>query len=387
MLDRNQFQQKVLNLYLNADFIPFSYNLFISGQHSYLGNLFNAGLHPKAAVFDFDGVFEFPDTLPLYRLFIEKLFKENNSLSLRSKDIELCINQMEETGDIPTGEQKLVKIYIECGVTKNQCENAKKETVKEFRFARNSGKFIDKIKFELGYLPAIISGSPQMVLEPLGEILGIYKNNIYGSVFRFDGERLVGIFLRLNSRKVDAQDILLQKFVNNMYGCRFFYSDDFVADASVAKLGLNPSIFVSKLGREELPFDVAVCCPEARENMLNLIPRMYAFEAGYVTTNSRNLEEERGVSELAIRVQELAKEAVELKNADFYTRKKSFINNSIKLYTANKRFMVKGEYMKEKILNLMASKDEEENKELIAKISQFFRNYVAESHAERGWLD
>jgi len=387
MLDSDKFRQRVLNLYLNADFVPFSYNLFISGQHSYLGWLYNAGLYPKAAVFDFDGVFEFPGTLPSYRLFIENLFKENKKLEFRAKDVDSCIKIIDKTGDIPSGEQKLSQVYIESDLTRTQCENAKLETIKEFRPARNARKFISKIIQELGYLPAIISGSPQMVLEPLGEMIGIDKSNIYASIFRFDGERFVGMFLRLNARKVDAQDIFLQKFVNSMYGCRFFFSDDYVSDAPVAKLGLNPSIFVGKFGRNEIPFDVAVCCPDVGENMLNLIPKMYGFEFGHVVLNSRTKEEEKKISELASDVQEMVREAFVLKNSDFYVQKKSFIKKAVDLYMADEKFIDKKHYIKEKILRLMVSKNDEEGKELMVDIAQFFRKYVAESHAEKRWLE
>jgi len=387
MLNSDQFRQKVLNLYLNADFIPFSYNLFISGQHSYLGYLFNAGLYPKAAVFDFDGVFEFPDTLPLYRLFILKLFKENRKLESRAKDIESAIQLIETTGDIQTGEKKLEKIYIESNLTKEQCESARDESVKEFKFTRNSGKFISRVKYELGYLPGIISGSPQMVLEPLGEIIGIDKGNIYGTEFVFDENgRFIRIFLRLNHRKVDAQDIFLQKFVNNMYGCRFFFADE-ISDIPAAKLGLNPSIFIGKFKREEIPLDVAVCCPDARENMLSLITSMYRFEFGYIVANSRTKDEEQKITELALDVQEIVRDVAALKNADFYIRKKSFIRKAVNLYNVNEKSIAKKYYIKEKILRLMISKSEDKAKEMMINIASFFKKYVAESYANREWLE
>jgi hypothetical protein len=389
MLDSNQFRQRVLNLYLNADFIPFSYNLFISGQHSYLGYLYNSGLYPKAAIFDFDGVFEFPDTLPLYKLFILKLFEENRKLELRARDIESCIQIMQKTGDIPTGEQKLARIYIESGLTGGQCENAKLETIKEFRFVRNAKKFISRIKYELGYVPGIISGSPQMVLEPMGEIMGMDKSNVYGSEFRFDekDEKLVGISLRLNFRKLDAQNVFLQKFVNNMYGCRFFFTDDYAADAPLMKLGLNPAILIGKFKEENVSFDMVACCPEARENMLNLIPRMYRFEFGYVVVNSRTKEEEQKISDLALEVREIAREAFTLKSTDFFVGKGSFVKKAIDLYTASEKFIAKRHYIKERILRLMIIRNEDESKELMSNIAKFFRKYVAESHAQIGWLN
>lgn len=389
MLDVNyELRKRVRNLHLNADFIPFSYSLFISGKHSYLGYIPNLGLYPRAAVFDFDGVFEYPETIPGYKLFIIKACEENRKLELRINDIDSSIDEMVMTGNIIVGEARLSQIYRESELTEEQCKNAVIETVKEFKFAKNSGKLISRIKYNFGCLPAIISGSPQMVLEPLGRIIGFDPENIYGTPFVFDKfGRFVGMFLRLRVRKVDAQDIFLQKFVNNMYGCRYFFSDDFVSDAPIAKFGLNPSIFASKTDGKQLPFDVAVCCPEARDNMLNLILRMNRFDFGYVVSESRTLEEENKISNLALDVQDMAKEISSLKGIDFRSRKKSFIKSSVELFKMGERFIDKKHYIKERILRLSFSYDENESKELAADIATFFRDYVAESHAHRGWLD
>ena len=387
MLDYDIFRQKVLNLYLNADFIPFSHLMFIYGKHSYLGYMPNLGLYPKAAVFDFDGVFELPGTLYSYRLFIKNLFRENWKLRLREADIDSCINSMESTGDIGKGEMGLAKIYFESELTKGQCERARDQTVKDFRFVRNGRRCVNRIKFQLGYVPAIISGSPQLVLEPLAKMVEIDVSNVYASEFKFDGlERFTGMYLRLNSRKVLAQDIYLQKFVNSMYGCRFFFTDE-ISDVSAAKLGLNPAVFLGEFKREMVPMDVFACCLEARENMLNLIPLMYKFELGYILANTRTKEEEERISELAIGVREIAREAFALKSTDFYICKKSFISRAVDLYTANERYIDKKYYIKQQILRLMFSTNEENDKELMAEIAQFFRNYVAESHAAREWLE
>jgi len=183
-----EYKKRVLNLYLNS-YYPLPKNrIFISGEHSYLGYILNRGLIRRVTIFDFDGVFEFPGSTHLYRLFAEELCNENSSLKLRWGDLDECFSFIQETGDIPTGEKKIEGIFKDCHLTKKQSEDATKETIKKFEFARNAKLLVPALEKETGHESFIISGSYGIVLSPIGEILGIDMNNIYASELNFDDE-------------------------------------------------------------------------------------------------------------------------------------------------------------------------------------------------------
>ncbi|MEM5882866.1 MAG: HAD family hydrolase [Candidatus Aenigmatarchaeota archaeon] len=373
-----EFQKYILNLYLNANFTPLSENIFIIENHPYMGYKTGLQAYPKACIFDFDGVFEFPGSSPLYKLFIEKLMDENRKLESRKDEIDESIKLI-LAGDLPSGEKKMAKIYRESEVKKEECEIAAIEAVKEFKFAKNARKLIQEIK-KMGYCIAIISGSMQIALEGVGEILGIDKENIFGSVLEYDENgKVKDILLRLNFRKLEAQDFYLKKFINNSYGCRFFFTDDYVSDAPTAKFGLNPAIILNKARREELQFDVAACCPEAREDMLKLIPLIYKFEQGYVNIHLRSEEEEKKIIDLAREIKILSSD---ISKDKIVFLKKSFLSKSIELYKLLEKTLARKQYLKKKILELQSSESEEKDVELMLKITDFLKKYVAEFHAD-----
>jgi hypothetical protein len=378
-----EYKKRVLNLYLNS-YYPLPKNrIFISGEHSYLGYILNRGLIRRVTIFDFDGVFEFPDSTHLYRLFAEELCNENSSLKLRWGDLDECFSFIQETGDIPTGEKKIEGIFKDCHLTKKQSEDATKETIKKFEFARNAKLLVPALEKETGHESFIISGSYGIVLSPIGEILGIDMNNIYASELNFDDETeaFTGISLRLNSRKVEARNSILKRFADTTSGRCYIFSDDPKLDAPLAKSGLNPSVFLGRFERSELPFDVSVPCPEARENMLKLIPKVQRGDLGWLVANYRSIEKEKTISDLALDVQEVS-EQMYVEN-----RRRLFIRKSIELINNCKDFVEEKRYVEGRILDLMSAEDEDENKELMRELSKFFKDNVVESNAKRGWLD
>lgn len=372
------FLKGLFDLYLNTKFIPLSYHLFISGHLSYLGYLPGQKIFPKAAIFDFDGVFEFPGNMPLYLLFPNKLAEENQKVRRKLPELEKYFEKMGKSGDVVWVEEKISKIYRECDLSPSNIKTATDDVVKEFRFAKKSREFISRIKNEMGYLPGIISGAPQLPLESLGEMLGIDKENVYGTEFHFDEKgKFEKISLRLRFRKLDAKATFLQKFVNNPHGCYFVFSDDPKLDEPLAKAGLNPSIFIGKFERNELPFDVCTTCPEARENMLNLIPKMYQFEMAYVASFYRGRREEEKILSLRDEIIDLYEISLE-RIVEFDHMKNNFAKKSIEFLNFYKPPIAKISQMIGLVFKLSVATNVRESKKYMTELLTYFKKYVPE---------
>jgi len=372
------FLKKFFDLHLNTKFIPLSYHLFIAGYHPYLGYFPSHEIFPKAAIFDFDGVFEFPESMPLYLLFPNKLAEENQKVRRKLPELEKSFEEMDKTGNVILVEEKTSKIYKECDISPSNIKAATDGVVKEFKFAKRSREFISRIKTEMGYLPGIISGAPQLSLESLGEMLGIDRENIYGTEFHFDEKgKFKKISLRLRFRKLDAKTTFLQKFVNNPHGCYFVFSDDPKLDEPLAKAGLNPSIFIGKFEKKELPFDVCTTCPEARENMLNLIPKMYQFEMAYVASFYRGRKEEEKILSLRDEILDLYERSLE-KIIEFNRVKDNFAKKSIEFLNFYKPPIAKAPQMTRLIFKLSAINNIKESKKHMTGLLTYFKKYVPE---------
>ena len=112
-----EFYRRVLDFYINTDFIPNPWNTYFLEDYPFFGTSSNIGrIKSKAAVFDFDGVFEKIGTKPLYILVAEALARKNSALDRRFGDLEKCFKSIQETGDIIKGQNDILEIYQYCDI-------------------------------------------------------------------------------------------------------------------------------------------------------------------------------------------------------------------------------------------------------------------------------
>lgn len=295
-----EFLKEALNRYLNAKVLPQTDFYFLIGNHPYLGRP-KQGFLPKIAISDFDGVFNKKDSKDLYLQVFENLARENQRIRKSFGKILKIDEKIKTPEDVERAEKEFIKIFRKCKLKreefKNSCEEAAKDFLK-FSLVKGAKSCVYRLKEELGYVFSIISGSPKAALEKIGREIGVEEEYVYGSQYFFD-ER--GNFLKLKlvlgTRKKEKKDIVLQKNVQTKYGCCFVFEDEPVLNAPYLKAGINPLIIVKN--PQPLPFDVLSFCPEARENLEELVKEVYKFEYGWVTVHSLEEEEIKRILELS----------------------------------------------------------------------------------------
>jgi hypothetical protein len=280
----------MLDFSLNSGFSPANdYYVVIDGR-SYMGRL--EGSAAKVVVFDFDGVVEKRGANPLYESVRKELGVKNKEVGRRNNEIWSCLGRLKTPADVPAVEDEIGSIYTECGLTYQQYIDANNDAAKEFikhDIVKGAKACIRRLDDEMGYTPVVISGCYKPALDVVCDHLGILQKRVYGTTLDFYGNT-VRPRLMLGDRKPEAKGDVMERTVGTRHGCCVVINDNpSPLEDPVIKAGINPSIITGDFKRSELPFDVTVPCPEAREDLTRLIPPIYRYEYGWVVTRTTDV--------------------------------------------------------------------------------------------------
>lgn len=364
-----EFYKKVLNSYLNASSVPrIDFSFLIEG-YPYLEVPKRENFCKKAAILDCDGVLNRRDAQELYKDFFYLLFKEDFEKVLKIDE------RIKRPEDVPRGEKELSIFFKSHKLKKEEidlaCEEATRNFIK-FSLVKGAKRFVYRLQNELGYEVALISGCYKKAVEKVAEEIGIKRENVYATEYFYDetGE-FKSMRLVIGSRKLEGKNLFLKKNIQTSYGCCFVFEDEYELNAPYMKAGINPSIIVGKRVKE-LPFDVYAFCPEARDNLEELIKKVYAFEYGWVSIHLLGRE---GIEDLLGLCKKIR--SLDLSNTK---AKEEFCRNLLKIVNLKERYrLISGSsWLKELILDLIMTKDEIENKELKRKIWNFSCSNIPE---------
>ena len=380
----------MLDFYLNTPFLPNTDYSIRLGKHSYLGLI--EGSYMKGLVSDFDGVYNRPGSLELYKLVTEKLAEKNKIIGKRMTHIEGLFKKLRSPSKVPYVEEEIGKTFTSCGLKRGEYKEANEEAAEEFlkhSLTRGAKEYISRTKSEMGYLSAVVSGCYKTALTIVCESIGIPERHVYGTDIGFYGDA-VSAHLMLGNRKVKARDTFLtakngflEGTIGTRYGCYFVIDDDPILDAPLLKTGLNPSIIVGDFKRAELPFDVTTTCVESRENMLNLIPPMYRFEYGFVATFLSDLPAQHQINNLSCDLGDYIKD-----RSDFEHVKDDFIKKTLKILDIKEgqRLIYDASYIRNTVGRLLVEDDKETTYKIANGIFDYFKSYIPEISVERNFL-
>lgn len=351
--------KEILNSYLNANSVPrIDFSFLIEG-YPYLEVPKRERFCKKAAILDCDGVLNRRDAQELYKDVFYLLFKEDFENILKIDE------RIKKPEDVPRGEKELSNFFKSYKIRKEKidlaCEEAAENFIK-FSLVKGAKRFVYRLEKELGYEVALISGCFKKAVERVAEEIGIKRENVYATEYFCDetGE-FKDMRLVLGSRKLERKNFFLKKNIQTSYGCCFVVEDEYELNAPYMKAGINPSIIVGKRVKS-LPFDVYTFCPEARDNLEELIKKVYGFEYGWVSIHLLGRE---GVEDLLDFCKEIR--SLNLSNTEI---KEDFCRALLKIVDLKERYRLipSSSWLKELILDLIITKDEIKSKELIKKI-------------------
>jgi len=313
---RQEYARRMLDFFLNSPFSPANdYYVVIDGR-SYMGRL--EGSAAKMVAFDFDGVIEKKGAPPLYISVREKIGEKNRAVGMRDKEVLSCLGRLKMPADVPGVERKIGRIYTECGLTYRQYMDANIDAAEEFidhDIVKGAKPCIRRLDSEMGYVPFFVSGCDEPALGIVCDHLEVLGNRLHGimDAFHNEDEAAVRDYLEilrsrvrgttvdfyggevrpkmmLGYRKPEAKGDVMERTVGTRHGCCFVIDDNpSPLEDPFIKAGINPSIITGDFKRSELPFDVTVPCPEAREDLTRLIPPIYRYEYGWVATRKTDV--------------------------------------------------------------------------------------------------
>lgn len=372
-----EFYKKILNSYLNVKIIPRTDFSFLIENYPYLGIPKREKFCMKAGMLDCDGVLNRKDAQELYKDVFDELAKRN-SLIRRDFDKLLKIDEkIQKPEDVSIAKEKFSSFFRTHKLKKEEFDSACEEVAENFvkySLIKGARRCVYRLEKELGYLLAVISGCPRKALERVTESMGIKSENIYATEYFFNKEgEFESLNLILGFEKPKEKDSFLKKNVQTRYGCCFVFEDDPILSAPYMKTGINPSILIGKY-LKSLPFDVVTCCPEARDNLEELIKEVYKFEYGWVSIHSLENEELKNIIELSKRFRSL--DPSDLKN------KEKFCKILIEILEIKEKYRLisSPSWLKKLITNLIITKDQEESKKLMGKIWKFSLSNFPELH-------
>lgn len=394
--------ETLLNFYLNVKANPKTDWRFILGGYSYLGSA--AGCTPKLATPDIDGVLEKEGAYEFSKLFLIKLGKENQRIGRRMPEIAKYVKILQTPDGMVIGEKKLSRIFRECDLMEYEYEAACAETAKEFvRYNLIPGaiEYFRKSRRDMGYENALLGGPPDRGLEFLVELLnkyigderiGIPKENIAGTHFPFKDGRLAGdVEFLVGRRRVEKKNRLFEGKISTKYGCYFIFDNDPVLNAATLKSGLNPSVIIGEFSREklrQLGLDVFTCCPEARDNLLNVIPPMNRFDYGWIVANIVPGDVRRKSFGFSIEQRKTFNrlEALDDAEAEFSYIKDRFASLSLQILDIKGKYKLLTEEseIRDEVWKLLTTK--EDSKRKIKRIFEFFESNIPETEALEGVL-
>ncbi len=357
------FLKEVLNCYLNAKILPKTDFYFLIGKYPYLGKP-TQDFCPKLAISDFDGVFNRKDSPDLYMEIFKNMAKENPKIRKNFEKILKIDKKIRTPEDVEIAEKEFSKIFKKCKLKKEEFENACEEVAKEFlkfSLVRGAKSCVYRLQKELGYVFSIISGSPRKALEKIGKEIGISTEYIYGTEYFFDKKgNFLKLKLVLGSRKNEKKEQLLQKNIQNKYGCCFIFEDEPILNAPYMKAGINPSIIIGK--PQPLPFDIFAFCPQARENLEELVKEVYKFEYGWVSIHSLEEWELKRIIELSNKIKKI--------DLSVPKNKREFCKILIEIVELKEKYKLisSPSLFKNLIFDLIQEEDQEKCKTLMKKI-------------------
>lgn len=386
------FNKNLLNFYLNVKSTPKTDWRFILGQYSFLG--YSPDTVPKLAVFDFDGILEKQEADELYKLVLSKMIKINGRIQKRANDLVKWIGVLQTPEGYKIAKDKIVGIFKECKLTKSEYDEANEEAAKEFikeSLVNGAKNCIERLKHEMGYLPTIISAGFKQAEIKVCEYLGILKENVTATQFLFDDDKFYEIDFVLGSRRTEAKNDILKRRLGRKYGCYFIFDNDPILNASTLKSGLNPAIIIGDYLREELVqlnFDVFTCCPEARDNLLNIIPSMDRFEYGWIIANILPKKIIDKSFNLSAKQRELFNqlEFLDVAKSEFSSLRDKFVSLSLQILDIKEKFHLITEKteIRNELLELITVKKNVKKK--IENIFEFFEDNVPETEVLEGSL-
>ncbi len=381
------YYKNLLNFYLNVKSRPKTDWRFIFGQHPYLG--YSSDTIPKLAIFDFDGIFEKQDKDELYKLVLSKMVKTNRKLQNRVNDLVKWIKILQTPEGYKPAKDKIVEIFKSCNLTRSEYDESNDEAAKEFiknSLVNGAKTCIKRLKYKMGYLPAIISAGFRPAEIKVCEYLGISNTNVTATQFLFDGDEFYGIDFVLGSRRMDAKSNLLKRKLGSRYGCYFIFDNDPVLNASILKSGLNPSVIIGDYPREQLmqlDFDVFTCCPEARDNLLNIIPSMNRFEYGWTVANILPKKIINKFFSLSTKQRKLFNqlEALDVAKSEFSSLRDRLVSLSLQILNIKEKFhlITEESEIRDDLWRLLVIKKDAKKK--INDIFEFFETNVPETES------
>jgi len=301
-------RKDLLDFYLNVDFIPATDYFFRLDGSEYLTE--TAKFHSKAAICDWDGVFNRKGDPPLYKMVWEEIAIENNEVKTGITELERIDSRIRRPEDVVAGEKEFTEFFRSHHLIWEQYRSANERVAEHFLkyyLKRGSRRFVNKAKDNMGYSLGVISGCSQIALEIVAHAIGFPIENVFGTPYFFnENGKFVGMNLMLGWRKPVNKEHFLQQTIGTKYGCCVIIEDDIVLGAPQIKTGINPAVIVGNHRREEIPFDVVTCCPDAEEDLEKIIPAICRFEYGWVTTNLVSQQDTDSMFDLAKNVVEVA---------------------------------------------------------------------------------
>ena len=379
---QQEYARRMLDFFLNSRFSPANdYYVVIDGR-SYMGRL--EGSAAKVVVFDFDGVVEKQGANPLYESVRKELGVKNKEVGRRNNEIWSCLGRLKTPADVPAVEDEIGGIYTECGLTHQQYIDANNDAAKEFikhDLVKGAKTCIRRLDSEMGYTPVVISGCFKPALDVVCDHLGIPQKHVYGTTLDFYGNK-VRPRLMLGDRKPKAKGDVLEHTVGTRHGCCFVIDNNpSPIEDPFIKAGINPSIIVGDFKRHELPFDVTVPCPEAREDLTRLIPPMYRYEYGWVATRTTDAVTEHEIISAA---SEITKSLADARSVLDRSRLVSKADRIISL--KERRGLVRNADAARRMFGRFLVSGDEDRKILAGKLLEYFDTYVPEMRAREDML-
>lgn len=294
-MEKRIYGERFFNFYLENCEVPITKYTFHIGNQTFGGN---GNIPSKAIILDCDGVLDRKEdkNQSLFTRVLDNLSGFSKILR-RMPDLKVCLEEITYKREFSIGVKRFAKILRQCGLKKHEYEDTCIEAAKEVKLTTNVLSFISEL-YKMGYIPAIISGSPKFALNLFGtERLYIYEDYIYGTLFQFDRNNCItdSVGHNLGTNKVSSKN----KFLNDIY-CPQMYSiivdDDQRLEFELgASAGLGLVLWTQKgdfkkeyrkRRNERDPtidyVNVSLECLEARNDLKKLIPLIKVRERALI---------------------------------------------------------------------------------------------------------
>lgn len=255
---------------------------------------------PKGNIWDFDGVLPKPGTKDMYKLIFEHLGLD--------KLIGIYVKKAGE-GDIVAAESGIRKIFIDSHITWEDYYNGITEAVGELVYARNTEKCMHEM-VKAGYMHSFNSGSLKLGLLMAGGKIGVKREHVYGSPDPFeyeiddegrmttDGILKPEIFhLNLGPRKAESKKHFMEDVIGSRHAWHIVFADNLTFNGHMVPIGpmmsgvICPSVWLMNYKRLEIPFDFAIACLEARDDMMLAFDILMKIEKAFMIMISKDPRE------------------------------------------------------------------------------------------------